>query len=71
MNIKYLLGLVMKNISLNKKRYSLVGRIFFWLYVKSDAGPNKHITDSERTNQRELETKDIDLLYFLFENSNC
>lgn len=69
--MKYLLRFAMKNISLNRKKYSLVGRINFRLNVSLASGLFKCNIEPERTNQRELEATDIAFISLLLENSNC
>lgn len=61
----------MKNMSLNRKKYSLVGRISFLLNVNFASGLVKCNIDPERTNQRELEATDMAFISRLLENSNC
>lgn len=61
----------MKNISLNRKKYNLVGRINFRLNVNLASGLVKCNMEPERTNQRELEATDIAFISLLLENSNC
>jgi len=68
---KYLLRFAMKNISLNRKKYSLVGRINFLLNVNFTSGLVKCNIEPERTNQRELEATDMAFISRLLENSNC
>lgn len=60
-----------KNISLNRKKYRLVGRINFRLNVNLASGLGKCTIEPERTNQRELEATDMAFISFLLENSNC